>query len=307
MERDESQSDDHSGSPRRLTFVQRQALKGLVRQARKRPDEPLSPADWESYWRFASQRGIRAFKRVLRAMPTSPRCGYCGAPFAGVGARVVRPLGYRPSRKNPNICAVCVELAPPGGMTMEIGVLFADLRGFTSESELQSPLEVSAKLRRFYAHAEKVLVPEALIDKLIGDEVMALYVPPFMVPASGEVDDRVRGHIAHVMLKHTRELLERAGYGSSGEPDFAIGIGLDFGEAFIGNIGDTAVHDFTAVGDVVNTASRLQAHAAGGEVLLSARLARLVPGPVGVPEMVVLKGKQEPVDVRRVRWFAGSA
>jgi adenylate cyclase len=64
-------------------------------------------------------------------------------------------------------------------MTLEIGVLFADLRGFTSESELQSPLEVSAKLRRFYAHAEKVLLPEALIDKLIGDEVMALYVPPF--------------------------------------------------------------------------------------------------------------------------------
>jgi hypothetical protein len=89
-------------------------------------------------------------------------------------------------------------------MTMEIGVLFADLRGFTSESELQSPLEVSAKLRRFYAHAEKVLFPEALIDKLIGDEVMALYVPPFMVPASDEVDDRVRRHIAHVMLKHTR-------------------------------------------------------------------------------------------------------
>jgi hypothetical protein len=55
-------------------------------------------------------------------------------------------------------------------MTMEIGVLFADLRGFTSESELQSPLEVSAKLRRFYAHAEKVLLPEALIDRLIGDE-----------------------------------------------------------------------------------------------------------------------------------------
>ena len=63
---------------------------------------------------------------------------------------------------------------------MEIGVLFADLRGFTSESESQTPLEVSAKLRRFYACAEKVFFPEALIDKLIGDEVMALYVPPFM-------------------------------------------------------------------------------------------------------------------------------
>jgi adenylate cyclase len=108
------------------------------------------------------------------------------------------------------------------------------------------------------------------------------------------------------MLEHARDLLEHAGYGSSGEPDFAIGIGLDFGEAFIGNIGDTAVHDFTAVGDVVNTASRLQAHAAGGEVLVSNRLVRLLPAPVGEPEQLVLKGKQEPVDVRRVRWFAKS-
>ena len=61
---------------------------------------------------------------------------------------------------------------------MEVGVLFADLRGFTSDSESRTPAEVSTELRRFYAHAEKVFFPEALIDKLIGDEVMALYVPP---------------------------------------------------------------------------------------------------------------------------------
>ena len=306
MEPDAGASEDHGGSPTRLTFMQRQALKSLAKQAHKRPDEPLSPEDWEAYWRLASQRGSRAFKRVLRAMPSSPRCGFCGAPFSGFGARLAGPLGYRPSRKNPNLCAVCVELAPPGGTTLEIGVLFADLRGFTSESESQTPQEVSAKLRRFYACAEKVFFPEALIDKLIGDQVMALYVPALMVPASEEADPGARGHIAHVMLKHTRQLLERAGYGSSAEPDFAIGIGLDFGEAFIGNIGDTAVHDFTAVGDVVNTASRLQSHAVGGEVLLSARLARLFPEPVGVPDSLVLKGKQDPVDVRRVRWFAGT-
>ena len=66
------------------------------------------------------------------------------------------------------------------------------------------------------------------------------------------------------------------------------------------------MHDFTAVGDVVNTASRLQGHAAGGEVVLSARLARLLADPVGVPEQVVLKGKQEPVDAHRVRWFPAS-
>ena len=294
-------------APRRLTFVQRQAIRGLAKQARKRPGEPLSPADWESYWKYASQHSTRAVKRVLRAMPGTPRCGYCGAPFAGIGGRVVGPLGYRPSRKNPNLCGVCVELAPPGGMTMEIGVLFADLRGFTSASEQQTPVEVSAKLRRFYEHAEKVFFPEALIDKLIGDEVMALYVPPVVFPGSEHVDDHLRRHIADVMLLHARQLLQRVGYGRPGGPDLEVGIGLDFGEAFVGNIGYTAVHDFTAVGDVVNTASRLQSHAAGGEVVLSSRLARHLTDEVGAPEVLALKGKQDAVDVRRIRWYAGSS
>jgi adenylate cyclase len=266
----------------------------------------LSPADWEAYWAFGAQPSNRAIKRMLRALPSTPRCGYCGAPFSGFGGRVVRPLGYRPSRKNPNICSTCVELAPPGGMTMEIGVLFADLRGFTSTSESRTPAEVSATLRRFYAHAEKVFFPEALIDKLIGDEVMALYVPPILMRGAGEIDDAVRRHIAHVMVDHARDLLDRVGYGSSGAPEFEVGIGLDFGEAFIGNLGDTAVHDFTAVGDVVNTASRLQGHAAAGEVVLSERLARHLAEPVGEAERLELKGKQDLFDARRVRWFGPS-
>ncbi|MEP7048275.1 MAG: adenylate/guanylate cyclase domain-containing protein [Ilumatobacteraceae bacterium] len=305
MKGDEILGDDRIGSARGPSFLQRRALKGLLKQARKHPDEPLTPADWESYWTYVAQPSSRAFKRVLRTLPSTPRCGYCGAPFAGVGARLVRPFGYRPSRKNPNICSTCVELAPPGGMTLEIGVLFADLRGFTSDSESRTPADVSIRLRRFYAHAEKVFFPEALIDKLIGDEVMALYVPTFMMPAAS-IDDDTRRHVAHVMLEHAHELLERVGYGTAGVPDFEVGIGLDFGEAFIGNIGDTAVHDFTAVGDVVNTASRLQGHAATGEVVLSARLARFLPASVGVPEQVVLKGKQQPCDVRRVQWYSRS-
>jgi adenylate cyclase len=283
--------------------MQRRGLKRIIRLARKKPDEALSPSDWEAYYRFGAQPSTRAGKRIMRAIPSTPRCGYCGAPFAGIGARIVGPLGYRPSRKNPNICSTCVELAPPGGMTMEIGVLFADLRGFTSDSEARTPAETSVTLRRFYGHAEKVFFPEALIDKLIGDEIMALYVPPVFVPGVVEPDDAVRQHIAQVMLRHARALLERVGYGSPGRPDFAIGMGLDFGEAFIGNIGDSAVHDFTAVGDVVNTASRLQGHAEAGEALLSERLARWLPDLVGSPERIELKGKQELVDVRRVSWF----
>jgi adenylate cyclase len=295
---------DDDDLPERLTFMQRRALKDLVKFARKPAGEPLTSADWEAYWRFGSQPTNRAIKRVLRALPSTPRCGYCGAPFAGVGGRLVRPLGYRPSRKNPNICAMCVELAPPGGLTMDLGVLFADLRGFTSRSESITPTKASEELRRFYAHAEEVFFPEAVIDKLIGDEVMALYLPIFVRPASQSTTEDDRRHVARLMLAQARELLLRVGYGSPEGPALELGIGLDFGEAFIGNIGNAALHDFTAVGDVVNTASRLQGHAASGEVVVTERLAQLLDDPVGAPEQLVLKGKQEPVEVRRVTWFA---
>jgi adenylate cyclase len=287
----------------RLTFLQRRALRDLARAARKRPGEPLAPDDWGAYWAFGAQPTNRAFKRILRSLPSSPRCGYCGAPFAGPGKHLVAPLGYRPSRKNPNLCSVCVELAPPGGMTLEAGVLFADLRGFTALSERAHPAQASAVLRRFYACAEKVLFPEALIDKVMGDEVMALYVPPFMLPQRElfALDSAGRRTIAEIMLGHARALLERIGYGSVDGPFAEAGIGLDFGEVFIGNIGDEAVHDFTAIGDVVNTASRLQSHAAGGEIIVSARLARDLGEPLGAAEALAVKGKAEPVPAHRLR------
>ena len=270
-------NDSPGSTPSSLNYMQRRSLKRVVKLARKDPDQALSPEDWEAYFRFGAQPSTRAGKRILRAIPSTPRCGFCGAPFAGFGAKIVGPLGYKPSRKNPNVCSTCVELAPPGGMTIETGVLFADLRGFTSDSEGRTPAETSNALRRFYAHAEKVLFPEAIIDKLIGDEVMALYVGPILLPGTVELDDGVRRHTAHVMLEHARELLQRVGYGSRGTPEFAVGIGLDFGDAFIGNIGNNAVHDFTAVGDVVNTASRLQGHAAAGEVILSRTTRAMAP------------------------------
>ena len=285
-----------------LTFFQRRAVRKLARVARKNPGEPLAPEDWGAYWAFVAQPTNRAFKRALRSMPSASRCGYCGAPFAGPCRHLVSPLGYRPSRKNPNICSVCVELAPPGGTTLEAGVLFADLRGFTTLSEGTDPATATAMLRRFYACAEKALFPEALIDKLIGDAVMALYVPPLMLRRSDtlELDAADRSAIAAIMLRHARALLQRIGYGSSDGPFVEAGIGLDFGDVFIGNIGDEAVHDFTAIGDVVNTASRLQSHAAGGEIVVSARLARYLDEPLGDVEALVAKGKAEPVSAHRV-------
>jgi adenylate cyclase len=275
----------------RLTLWQRAARRRLRRVARKRKDEPLSSEDWAAYFAMASDPLGRTVSRMLRSLPSSPRCGICGAPFSGFGSRVLRPLGYRPSRKSPNLCAVCVESAPPGGMTTEAGVLFADIRGFTRLSEQQKPEEVSALLRRFYRSAEHVLFPEAIIDKLIGDEVMALYLPMY-----GHFEEA-----APVMLRHARELLRAVGYGGEGPPFAEVGIGLDYGEAFVGNVGEGSINDFTAIGDVVNTASRLQGQARGGEIVASARLVeRLDEPPPGEPIELELKGKAEPVRAYRI-------
>ena len=294
---------DSSGDER-LTRYQRLALRRLIKHAGLRPGQPLTSNDWQAYFEFSTVRSTRAVHRVMRALPSSPRCGMCGAPFAGLGSRFVRPLGFRPSRKNPSLCATCVELAPPGGITTEVGVMFADLRGFTTRSESITPQEATALLRRLYAVAEDVLFPEALIDKLIGDEVMALYLPIFVAGSSFTPDDADRRTVAKVMLGHARRLLEGLGYGSPEGPSLELGIGLDYGEAFVGNIGGgSAVSDFTAIGDVVNTAARLQSNASSGEVLVAERLARFLDEPVGALERVAVKGKHEPVAAQRARWF----
>lgn len=271
--------------PDRLTLWQRSTLRRMRRAARKAKGEPLSSEDWETYYQLMSRRSSRLMMGLLHSLPSSPRCGICGAPFSGFGAKLVQPLGYRPSRKNPTLCDTCVESSPPGGMTTQVGVLFADLRGFTSLSEKADPEQVSALLRRFYACAEKALFPEAVIDKLIGDEVMALYLPMF-----GRLADP-----AATMLEQSRELLERVGYGSEAGPFVEVGIGLDYGEAFVGNVGERSLYDFTAIGDVVNVASRLQGEAGGGEIVVSGRLAERLASPPGERVEVSLKGKAEPV------------
>ena len=269
----------------RLTFWQRSTLRRMRRAARKGEGEPLTSEDWETYYGLMSKRSSRLMMGLLRSLPSSPRCGICGAPFSGFGAKLVQPLGYRPSRKNPTLCNTCIESSPPGGMTTEVGVLFADLRGFTSLSERSDPEQVSALLRRFYACAEGALFPEAVIDKLIGDEVMALYLPMF-----GRLKDP-----ATTMLAQSRELLARVGYGSESGPFVEVGIGLDYGEAFVGNVGKRSLYDFTAIGDVVNVAARLQGEAKGGEIVASGRLAERLTSPPGERVEISLKGKAEPV------------
>jgi adenylate cyclase len=217
-------------------------------------------------------------------LPSDPRCAVCRAPYGGIGGRIMGRAGFAPSRKNPRLCSKCFEKAPMGGVEMRVGILFADVRGFTSLAERQAPDAVAALLNHFYATAVDVLCKHAIIDKLVGDQVMALYLPGVFpgVPAQHMIGD-------------AQELLAAAGYREQ-QPWVELGIGLDFGSAFVGNVGSGGVKDFTAIGDVVNTAARLQAAAASGEIVMSRR----VHGRAGdyargaEPRELALKGKSQP-------------
>lgn len=283
-----------------LNRWQRLARRRLLKTAGKRPNQSLEPDDWAAYFALTFEGSGKAWSWMMRKLPTSPRCGVCSAPFAGIGGRLVRPLGYHPSRKNPNICATCVELAPPGGMKMQAGVLFADIRGFTAMSEQSDPEQVMRVLRRFYSCAEDVLFPAAFIDKLVGDQVMALYLPQYSMPADSAGPGGA-SRLAKIMVDQAKRLLASVGYGSEAGPFIEVGVGMDLGEAFVGNIGDGSVRDFTAVGDVVNTAARLQSAAAGGEIVISERLAGgLGERPGARAEALMVKGKAEPVTAYRI-------
>ena len=226
----------------------------------------------------------RTFLKLMRRLPSDPRCAICRTPYGGVGGRLMGRLGFAPSRKNPRLCSQCFEKAPMGGVEMEVGILFADVRGFTSLAERQSPDALATLLNRFYAAAVEILCEHAIIDKLVGDQVMALYLPRIFP-----------GEPAHHMVADAQALLAAAGYDEE-HPWVEIGIGLDFGTAYVGNVGAGDVKDFTAIGDVVNTAARLQGAAASGEILMSGRVHDRAGGYAvdAEPRELALKGKSEP-------------
>jgi adenylate cyclase len=202
---------------------------------------------------------------------------------------MMRRVGFGPSRKNPRLCAACFEQVPEGGIEMAVGVLFADVRGFTSLAERVEPRATMALLNRFYDAAVEVLCRHAIIDKLVGDQVMALYLPQLL----GD------GAVEH-MVGDARQLMARA------PAELEIGIGLDYGKALVGNVGSGEVKDFTAIGDVVNTAARLQGAAASDEILVSTRVRDVAPAELAGAETRVLKlkGKSDDEHVLALRTTA---
>ncbi len=239
--------------------------------------------------------GLSQARWAYRWLPSDPRCRLCLVPFGGVG----KLLRITPSRKNPEFCTDCLEAAPVGAYEREVGVLFADIRGFTAWSEKRPPAEVTDALTRFYALASRVLTRDDALVEFVGDQVMALYLPDF--PSLGQ-------RTSEVMISAAERLLREIDR-QQAEDMLPVGVGIHIGVASVGNVGQGKTKNFTAVGDVVNTAARLQSSALAGQIVVSDEIyARAVDHrPQAEAVSLSLKGKSEPVRAHVIPAHRGAA
>ncbi|MCA1588872.1 MAG: FHA domain-containing protein [Acidobacteria bacterium] len=186
-----------------------------------------------------------------------------------------------------------------GGVNQTITVLFADIRGFTLLSEREKPEKVVGLLNRFFSVMTEIIFEHGgTLDKYTGDGLMAIFGAPTATP-----NDAVNAVKAAVSMQKRMASLN-AELHSEGYGQISVGIGLHTGEATIGYIGTEKRSEYTAIGDSVNLASRLESNASGGQVLISEAThdacgRRL---PVNQREPLSVKNRQQPVSIFEVRW-----
>lgn len=234
-------------------------------------------------------------RRIFRHIPSDPRCKMCLAPQGGLGGPIMRILGYGRYPPNPQLCNSCFRQSEkhPGGAEIEITALFADIRGSTGLAETMSPAEYSAAVNEYVRVASHAIrEPNGLVDRLLGDGIMALFIPGFL-----------GGAHASVAVEAARSILRAV--------NLPVGVGVHTGPAWVGFVGGVdEVRDFTALGDAVNAASRLGSEAGAGELLLSDATvvaAHLTTDHL-TPRRLELKGRTAPLDAwsQRVEPVAAS-
>jgi len=184
------------------------------------------------------------------------------------------------------------------GREAEVSVLFADIRGFTTMAEGESPQETVSMLNAFFtAMADVVFRHEGNLDKFIGDCVMAVWGPP-----SPHADDPARALRAALEMQAQVEALNEMRE-AHGQAPIQVGIGVNTGMAVVGYMGSADRHEFTAIGDSVNIASRLCSIAKGGEVLAAdTTIAKAGKGfRAEALAAQAVKGKEKAVQTYRVK------
>ena len=223
-------------------------------------------------------------------LPSDPRCKLCGAPFKSWGGFIMHLLGRDQSRYNPRFCEKCKVYEHPGGAEVELTMLFADVRGSTTLAEQMSAREFSKLINRFYTIATHVLIQtDAMVDRLMGDEAIGLYIPGFAGPEH-----------PRKAIEAAQELLRLTGHSDAKGPWLPVGIGVHTGPAYVGVVGsEESTADFTALGDNVNITARLASHAGAGEILISDVAYSASKAALENLEhrQLELKGKTEPIGV----------
>jgi adenylate cyclase len=235
---------------------------------------------------------LRRGRKMMRLLsPTAgDRCRLCCVGFDGFTAPALRLVGFRPWRRNPHFCEQCeaVLAKERGGAEIEIAMLYADVRGSTQLASRVGPTEFAALMQRFFQAAMKVFTKtDAVVDKMVGDEVIGLYLPGF----TGS-DYRQRVVAAGL------ELLRATGHADPDGPWLSIGVGVHAGKTFVGSIGvEGGNYQFAALGDPMNFCARLVASAKGGEMIVSEAVWKDVAGSISAePCSLDLKGYAQPVN-----------
>ncbi len=186
-----------------------------------------------------------------------------------------------------------------GGKKANVTVLFADIRGFTSMSEKMTAEEVSVILNEYFSEIEPIITKyNGVINKFIGDAVMAIFGEP--IQDINHPQNAVK--CACEMLKKVDQLQDKWLF--EGKPKIEIGIGINTGEAFVGNIGSEKRLEYTVIGDMVNLASRIESYnkVYKTNMLISSSTYSYVSDIVDVIKIadVTIRGKAKKMDIYEV-------
>jgi adenylate cyclase len=237
---------------------------------------------------------LARMRGILRRLPSPPHCKLCAAPFAGPGGVLLRPFGFARSVINPQLCNNCLTGFVKKGVTgaeIPLTLLFADVRGSTSIGESMRPTDFRDYLDWFYRLGSRaILEHNGLVDKLVGDEIIGLFF-------GGITGQR---HAAAAVASGRALIRAAANPDATPSGPIPVGAAVHTGVAYVGTTGpEGAVTDFTALGDAVNTTSRIASQAVAGELLVTTDAAMAAELDIShLPERrLTLRGRTEAITV----------
>jgi adenylate cyclase len=270
-------------------------------------DKKLYNETWYYYltgeWRTSFPDELKRWQAFLdlqrnfyAMLPSDPHCHECGIPMAGIGGSALRFMGSAPSSFNPKLCSACEQSARhyEVGTELELTMLFADVRDSTPLAESKGTMGFKEIIQRFYKETSKVLIEHnAMVNRLMGDQVIALFVPRF----AGKDHAKVAFHAAQELLKVT-------GHADPNGPWIPVGVGVHTGTAYVGAVGAAdGVTEIAVLGSAANLCARLSSNAAAGEILASEESVK--SGNLDVEGLetrsLELKGIRQPVPVSVIK------